>query len=1145
MNRLISLLSLTAFVLIVSCQKADVDNEANIVARSAKVFTASFENANTRTYVDNDLYMYWTADDRLSIFTSTFNSQYRFDGQTGANSGSFSKVQDGQFVSGNSVTTNYGVYPYNAATSLTKEEKIQLILPAIQAYAPNSFGLGANTMVAVTNGISDTFLPFKNVCGYLVVKLYGEGKVTKVIFEGNNGEKIAGAATVTASYGSTPTVAMSNEATTSITIDCGEGVELGKAADISTDFWFVIPPTTFENGFTIRVVGDGVMQMVKKTSISRDIQRNVVNQMSVSEVVFDTPIDDNILFVDELVKAKLVNAFDSNNDGEISYAEAAGAASMDGVFEHGGNYVSFNEFQFFTSITKIPDSLFYDCVMLEEIILPDNIRSIGRCSFCNCSSLEKINIPNNTNSIQKGAFDGCNSLTSLYLDDLSSWCKCSMSTSPFIASNNGKIFVEGCEITEVTLPSVNRIGNYCFYGCTNIHKVVLGEARSIGSYAFSGCTGLVSITLPDCLTTISGHAFSGCLSLTSVRIPGSVSSILNNAFSGCENINTCIITDYSSWCSCILYAGAHPFTSSSGVNHLYLNDEEIVDIILPVDITNVGDYLFYNCNSIQSVKVGTNVSSIGKCAFRGCKGLTDLFLPDGLKIIGKWAFTDCLSLRKIELPNSLSLIDFGAFQLDSLEHIRIPEDIDSVGNQAFADGRIDTLIVPEKVRSLTHSVFNHTIVKKLVVGTQFPDLLETIIGVEDLVLLEGVTRIEDDAFGYWSGAKGIKSITIPPSVQEIGEAFSYCSELKELHINDIKAWCECKRKWTNVGYFCSANANGGRLFLEDEEIINLSIPDGTKEIKSGAFAGCYNIVTVSIPESVGVIGACAFARCSKLKNVSLPESVISIGASAFRMCSSLSSILIPDSVTSIRNYAFSNCDNISSFTIPGSVKELGDGILCDCDNLISVDIQNGVEIISNNMFSECKNLSSVIIPGSVTSIGRAAFYNCWNLSSIKIPETVTIIGSSAFYCCSSLDIKTVPSGVHSLERDVFNGCLSLTSFTIPSGVNTIGINAFRGCGISSVVIPDSVISIGDSSFEGCRYLTSVTIPTSVKSIGYGAFLGSSNLSVVNVLPDSPPVAGGSMFSDNDITIYVPAQSVDAYKSADYWKDYASRIRAIE
>ncbi len=291
MNRLISLLSLTAFVLIVSCQKSDVDNEANIVASSAKVFTASFENAYTRTYVDNDLYMYWTADDRLSIFTSTFNSQYRFDGQTGANSGSFSKVQDGQFVSGNSVTTNYGVYPYNAATSLTKEEKIQLILPSNQAYATNSFGLGANTMVAVTNGTSDTFLPFKNVCGYLVVKLYGEGKVTKVIFEGNNGEKIAGAATVTASYGNNPTVAMSDEATTSITLDCGDGVELGKTADTATDFWFVIPPTTFSKGFTIKAVGVGGLQMRKSTAAERTIQRNTVNEMSAIEFIFEeTPI---------------------------------------------------------------------------------------------------------------------------------------------------------------------------------------------------------------------------------------------------------------------------------------------------------------------------------------------------------------------------------------------------------------------------------------------------------------------------------------------------------------------------------------------------------------------------------------------------------------------------------------------------------------------------------------------------------------------------------------------------------------------------------------------------------------------------------------------------------------------------------------
>ncbi len=271
-------------LLLTSCRVADVDNDAKVGSRTAPTFTSSFENVGTRTYVDSGLRMFWTSDDRLSIFTSSYNEQYRFDGQTGATGGSFSRVNTGQFVSGNAISANYGVYPYNASTSLAADEKILVELPPIQAYAENTFGVGANTMVAVTNGTSDTFLPFKNVCGYLVVKLYGEGKVTKVIFEGNNGEKIAGAATVVASHNADPVVTMSENATTSITIDCGQGIELGKTAEAATEFWFVIPPTTFLKGFTAKVENNGVLQIEKTTTGAKTIQRNVANTMTAIDV---------------------------------------------------------------------------------------------------------------------------------------------------------------------------------------------------------------------------------------------------------------------------------------------------------------------------------------------------------------------------------------------------------------------------------------------------------------------------------------------------------------------------------------------------------------------------------------------------------------------------------------------------------------------------------------------------------------------------------------------------------------------------------------------------------------------------------------------------------------------------------------------
>ena len=134
----------------------------------------------------------------------------------------------------------------------------------------------------------------------------------------------------------------------------------------------------------------------------------------------------------------------------------------------------------------------------------------------------------------------------------------------------------------------------------------------------------------------------------------------------------------------------------------------------------------------------------------------------------------------------------------------------------------------------------------------------------------------------------------------------------------------------------------------------------------------------------------------------------------------------------------------------------------------------------------------------------------------------------------------------SIAQLVFDSCTSLTSVNIPNSVTTIGDNAFRGCnGLTSVTIPNSVTSIDGSAFESCSGLTSVTIPNSVTSIGSYAFSGCSGLTSVTIHATTPPSLGSSAFNNtNNCPIYVPAESLDAYKTAGNWSSLASRITAI-
>lgn len=236
-----------------------------------------------------------------------------------------------------------------------------------------------------------------------------------------------------------------------------------------------------------------------------------------------------------------------------------------------------------------------------------------------------------------------------------------------------------------------------------------------------------------------------------------------------------------------------------------------------------------------------------------------------------------------------------------------------------------------------------------------------------------------------------------------------------------------------------------------------------------------------------------------------------------------------------------------------------------------------VTMIENNAFEVSRKLTAVIIPSSVTSIGYRAFRKCNNLTSVFISSGVEKIGKEAFWECYSLErievasknkvfssvdgvlfskakdtlllfptkrvTCTIPNTVTHIGEAAFLDS-DITSIEIPNGVKEIGNDAFNRSSLKEVSIPQSVTKIGICAFYNCN-LGSVVIPNSVISIGLYSFAMCSSLKTITIENEEPPTVEELFLRTPIQTIYVPAESVEKYKTAKGWSKYADKIKAIE
>ena len=209
-------------------------------------------------------------------------------------------------------------------------------------------------------------------------------------------------------------------------------------------------------------------------------------------------------------------------------------------------------------------------------------------------------------------------------------------------------------------------------------------------------------------------------------------------------------------------------------------------------------------------------------------------------------------------------------------------------------------------------------------------------------------------------------------------------------------------------------------------------------------------------------------------------------------------------------------------------------------SMIYADIGLCVNEISTNAFNGCEKLTGWTKWDNVQTIGYGAFQNCTSLTDVP---TAPNIGAYAYANCSNLPLVVLPSGIKAINNHTFFQCKKLESADLPNGLESIGTSAFYRCEkLTGMTIPNSVKTIGYRAFSYCYSATRFVIGTGITSIDNYAFANCLDLLSITINAINPPTIGNNTFS-GDYPIYVPASSVNAYKSA--WPQYyADRIFPI-
>lgn len=552
------------------------------------------------------------------------------------------------------------------------------------------------------------------------------------------------------------------------------------------------------------------------------------------------------------------------------------------------------------------------------------------------------------------------------------------------------------------------------------------------SGAFSNCSSLASLTIPEGVTHIGTIAFSGCTSLTMITFPKSVKTIGSNVFgvfNKCTNLKGLNILDLSKWC------GVHvPLGFGSPLNglSLYVNGEEVHDLIIPDDVTYMQQCVFFGCKSLTSVTIPSSVNGFNYSVFDGCTELTSMIVERAEPLVFdgdnfKDFFTERTNATLYVPEGSVEAYAAAEFWKDFKEIVE-KKDAKRTINVATAGTLSDFISEDEKYQ-----------IEELTLTGE--------LNGDDIYLIRDMAGINMDKMSDY---------------HYLGKNCITDGKLRVLDLSGVKI------------------VEGGNEYYK-EKIGSVSFTNKTytqnNEISAYMFSYCHTLEELILPSSATVISPFIFsANASDKPQMNMKVIKVADGNTNYDSRDNCNAVIEKATSTFVVG--------CNGSMIPDGVAIIADEALMDCSGLESVTIPEGVTSIGNSAFSGCSGLTSVAIPNSLETIGDAAFFGCGNLASIVVGSGNTVYDSrdncNAIIATGTNTLllgcknTTIPNGVTTIGGGAFSDCTGLESVTIPESVTTIGRNAFEGCtGLISVTIPNSVTEIAGSAFWKCTGLTSI------------------------------------------------------------------------